>query len=36
MLRITGKAHRAGNQPIHMTDPIYRVIETPEGNTSGE
>jgi hypothetical protein len=36
LLRITGMARRSGNQPIHMTDPIYRVIETPEGNTPGE
>jgi hypothetical protein len=36
LLRITGKARRSGSQPVHMTDPIYRVIETPEGNTPGE
>jgi hypothetical protein len=36
LLRITRKARRSGSQPVHMTDPIYRVIETPEGNTPGE
>ena len=36
LLRITGKARRSGNQPIHMTNPIYRVIETSEGNTPAE
>jgi hypothetical protein len=29
-------ARRSGSQPIHMTDPIYRVIEIPEGNTPAE
>jgi amino acid transporter len=29
-LRITGKARRSGNQPIHMTDPVYQVVEEPE------
>lgn len=36
LLRITGKARRSGNGPIHMTDPTYRVIETPEGNTAAD
>jgi hypothetical protein len=34
LLRLTGKARRSGNQPIHMTDPTYRIIETPEGTTT--
>ncbi|HME74291.1 MAG TPA: amino acid permease [Mycobacterium sp.] len=30
VLRVTGKARQTGNRQISMSDPTYRVIETPE------
>jgi amino acid transporter len=30
VLRVTGKARQTGNRQISITDPTYRVIETPE------
>jgi amino acid transporter len=34
VLRVTGKARQSGNHPVHMTDPVYRIVETPEESSS--
>jgi hypothetical protein len=30
VVRLTGKARQTGNRPITMSDPSYRIIDTPE------
>jgi amino acid transporter len=30
MVQLTGKARRSGNDPVFMSDPRYRIIDTPE------
>src|SRR5271166_2902 len=34
LLLITGKARRAGNRPIFMSDPHYQVVEQRDGEKS--
>ncbi|WP_019971436.1 amino acid permease [Mycobacterium sp. 141] len=31
LVQVTGKARRSGNQPIFMTDPSYRIVQTTDG-----
>ena len=30
LLQVTGKARRSGNRPVWMSNPSYRVVETPQ------
>ena len=29
LLQVTGKARRSGNRPVWMSNPSYRVVQTP-------
>ena len=31
LIQVTGNARRSGNQPIFMTDPSYRIVQTTDG-----
>jgi amino acid transporter len=31
VIRLRGKARQTGTRPIYLTDPKYRIVETPEG-----
>ena len=35
LLQVTGKPRRSRNGPVYMSNPSYRVLETPESGSSG-